>query len=110
MHTLRQNVEFVRDQNRKYLNSENKGLPSNSEFTVLQKGNALISHKLIQDKRIMYAGPSSLGQLDAPFNQLVFRRLWVCQRFGHEIISTAIFFLPLIQVGQLSVTVESMGT
>ena len=31
-------------------------------------------------------------------------------RFGHEIISTAIIFLLLIQVGLLSVTDESMGT
>ena len=29
---------------------------------------------------------------------------------GHEIISTAILFLPLIQVGQLSVTGERMCT
>ena len=32
------------------------------------------------------------------------------QRFGHEIISTAICSLPLIQVGELSVTDDSMGT
>ena len=31
-------------------------------------------------------------------------------RFGHEIISTAILSLSLIQVSQLSVTGESMGT
>ena len=30
--------------------------------------------------------------------------------FGHEIISTAILFLPLIQEGQLSVTGERMCT
>ena len=30
--------------------------------------------------------------------------------FGHEIISTAILFLPLIQEGQLSVTAERMCT
>ena len=30
--------------------------------------------------------------------------------FGHEIISTAILSLPLIQVGQLSVTGEGMYT
>ena len=29
---------------------------------------------------------------------------------GHEIISTAILSLPLIQVGQLSVTYKRMGT
>ena len=31
-------------------------------------------------------------------------------RFGHEIISTVILSLPLIQIGQLSVTGESIGT
>ena len=31
-------------------------------------------------------------------------------RFGHEIISTTILSLPLIQEGQLSVTDERMGT
>ena len=30
--------------------------------------------------------------------------------FGHEIISTVILSLPLIQAGQLSVTGESIGT
>ena len=32
------------------------------------------------------------------------------KEFGHEIISTAILSLPLIQVGQLSFTGESIGT
>ena len=34
----------------------------------------------------------------------------VSWRSGHEIISMGILSLPLIQVGQLSVTDESMGT
>ena len=33
-----------------------------------------------------------------------------CVEFGHEIISTAILSLPLMQVGQLSVTDTSMCT
>ena len=35
--------------------------------------------------------------------------LYVSLRFGHEEISTAILSLPLIQVGQVSVTAESTG-
>ena len=50
--------------------------------------------------------------------RLVFRKSRVrssgpaafCWEMGHEIISTAILALPLIQVGQLSVTGERMWT
>ena len=37
-------------------------------------------------------------------------KLFLFQRFGREIIFTAFLSLQLIQVGQLSVTGESMGT
>ena len=36
--------------------------------------------------------------------------LWRLVKIGHEILSTAILSLPLIQVGQLSVTGEWMCT
>ena len=60
---------------------------------------------------------SPLGQSDAPsgwysggrgFDPRVQHHLSL--GFSQEIISTAILSLPLIQVGQLSVTGESMGT
>ena len=62
--------------------------------------------------------PSSSGQMHV---RLVFRRSRVRSsspatffrresEIGHEIISMAILFLPLIQVGQLSVTGEKMCT
>ena len=35
---------------------------------------------------------------------------YLLYRFGHEMISVAIPFLPPIQVGQMPVTNESMGT
>ena len=35
---------------------------------------------------------------------------YLLYRFGHEISSKAILSLPLIQVGHLSVTGESIGT
>ena len=41
---------------------------------------------------------------DLPVRQHYFEEI------GHEIISTAILFLPLIQVGQLVVTGGRMGT
>ena len=35
---------------------------------------------------------------------------YLLQTFGHGIVSTAIFSLPLIRVGQLSVSAQSLGT
>ena len=45
-----------------------------------------------------------LGQSDAPSGHISF--VEIC----HEIMSTAILSLPLIQVGQITVTGERMGT
>ena len=45
---------------------------------------------------------------DSGFDPLVQQHSFI--EIGHEIISMAMLSLPLIQVGQLSVTSESMGT
>ena len=56
--------------------------------------------------------PGLLGQLDAPSytQEVAGSILGSGTIFHHEVISTAILCLSLIQVGQLSVTGESMDT
>ena len=61
--------------------------------------------------------PGLLGQSNAPSDwhsgchgSILHSATYLSKRFGHEIISTAILSLSLIQERQLSVTGESMGT